>query len=39
MARTNVPSVLALTYREFREYHSEEEESRYDLFLRYNRIA
>jgi len=29
----------ALTYREFREYHSEEEESRYDLFLRYNRIA
>jgi hypothetical protein len=29
----------ALTWREFREYHSEEEESRYDLFLRYNRIA
>ena len=29
----------ALTYREFREYFSEEEESRYDIFFRYNRIA
>jgi hypothetical protein len=29
----------ALTYREFREYFSQEEESRYEIFLRYNRIA
>jgi hypothetical protein len=38
-ASSNPVEKGALTYREFREYHSEEEESRYDLFLRYNRIA
>ena len=29
----------ALTYREFREYVADEEDSRYELFLRYNRTA
>ncbi len=29
----------ALTYREFREYVAEEEDSRYEVYLRYNRTA
>lgn len=29
----------ALTYREFREYVADDEDSRYEVYLRYNRIA
>jgi hypothetical protein len=29
----------ALTYREFREYVAEEEDSRYEVYFRYNRTA
>jgi hypothetical protein len=29
----------ALTYREFREYASDPEDSRYEVYLRYNRTA
>jgi hypothetical protein len=30
---------IALTYREFREYVADDEDSRYEVYLRYNRIA
>ena len=30
---------IALTYREFREYVADEEDSRYEVYLRYNRTA
>jgi hypothetical protein len=38
-AATRITPRNALTYREFRDNHSEPEESFYDFFLRYNRIA